>query len=60
MDLICSPVWTHDGPQLEFSLTGGTILFYMMANFIWGLMPPGDDYKVALNDEGTHSVIKPQ
>lgn len=38
----------------------GTILFYMMADFIWSLIPPGDDYKVALNDEGTDSVIKPQ
>lgn len=38
---------------------GGTILFYMMADFIWSLMLLGDDYKVTLNDEGTDSVIGP-
>lgn len=32
----------------------------MMADFIWSLMPLGDDYKVALNDEGTDLVNKPQ
>lgn len=38
----------------------GTILFYTMADFIWSGMLLGDDSKVALNDEGTDSVFKPQ
>lgn len=38
----------------------GTILFYTMSDFIWSGMLLGDDSKVALNDERTDSVFKPQ
>lgn len=46
---------------LKLAVMQSVIGFYTMADFIWSLMPSGDDYKVvSVNDEGTYSAIKPR